>query len=98
MKTPNHVTKPLREPEWQRPIHPGEIIRRRFFEPMGLSQAEFCSKFKIEPSKFNRILNGSQKVTAETATELSKAFGMSAMFFLNLQNQHDLALAEHKAK
>lgn len=78
---------------WKRPIRPGEIIRRRFFEPMGLSQAEFCSKFGIEKSKFSRILKGAQKITPETATELSVAFGMSAMFFMNLQSQHDLALA-----
>lgn len=87
---------PGENPDWQRPIHPGEIIRRRFFDPIGLNQADFCKKWRIEPSKFSRILNGSQKITPETATTFSAAFGMSAMFFMNLQNQHDLAIAANK--
>jgi addiction module HigA family antidote len=88
--------KGLQTDVWQTPIHPGEIIRRRFFDPLGMTQADFCAKHKIEKSKFSRIINGSLKITAETATELSEALGMSAMFFMNLQSQHDLALAKKK--
>lgn len=77
--------------EWHTAIHPGEIIRRRFFAPLGLSQASFCAKFGIEEAKFSRVLAGRQKITPSTAKVLSEAFRMSPMFFLNLQSQHDLA-------
>ncbi len=77
-------------------IKPGDVIRRRFFEPLKVSQSEFCSRHGIEKTKFSRILRSELKITPETATELGQAFGMSAMFFMNLQTQHDLRVLAKK--
>jgi antitoxin HigA-1 len=82
--------------DWQPPIHPGEIIRRRFFAPLSMSQADFCKKWDISTTIFSRLLNGKQRITTETATTLSAAFGMSAMFFMNLQSRYDLETADRK--
>jgi addiction module HigA family antidote len=96
MKDTKPAESPIREAEWSEPIHPGEIIRRRFFAPMNLSQAAFCKQFHIDPSKLSRILNGTMRISPETANEFSDAFGMSPMFFLNLQSQHELAMLGKK--
>ena len=82
--------------DWQPPIHPGELIRLRYFVPLGVSQADFCKKWDISTTIFSRLLNGKQRITPETATTLSAAFGMSAMFFMNLQNRYDLETANRK--
>ena len=98
MKSAKRLEESVNKSEWQPPIHAGEIIRRRFFAPLGVTQAEFCAEHGIERSKFSRILRGNQRITPETANELAAAFGMSAMFFLNLQSQHDLAVAGKERK
>ena len=98
MKQPKEVKKINPKEVWGQPIHPGEILRRRFFEPLAKSQVEFCAEYGIDPSNFSRILNGTQKITAKTANQFSEAFGMSAMFFMNLQSQHDLRSRRKKTE
>lgn len=78
------------------PFHPGMIIRRRLFEPLNISQKKFCEKYGISETKFSRILNGNQPITADTAIEFAKAFGISEMFFMNLRNRHELEMAKRK--
>ena len=80
--------------EWAPPPHPGEIVKRRFFDPLNMTQAEFCRRYGVEKTKLNRLLKGEVKITADTANELSIAFGMNPMFFMNLQSQYEVAKAE----
>ena len=86
MKDPKEIQRQHNQVWEEQFIHPGEIIRRRFFEPLSETQAKFCERTGIEKSKFSRILKGTLKITPETANELSAAFGMSPMFFMNLQS------------
>ena len=67
------------------PVHPGEIIWRRFIKPMGLNQTEFSQKFGIEKTKLNRILNGSKDIDIPTSRELGRALNVNPRFFLDLQ-------------
>lgn len=78
------------------PFHPGMVIRRRLFEPLNISQKKFCEIHGISETKFSRVLNGIQPITADTAIELAKAFGLSEMFFMNLRNRHELEMAKRK--
>lgn len=90
--------KPQRTPRavgaWTEPLHPGQIIKRRFFDPLNVTQREFCKEHGIETSKFSELLRGKRDITAETAMELSDAFGVSAMAFMNLQSRHNLEMAK----
>ena len=78
---------------WRGPLHPGEIIRVRFFDKLNITQAEFCRRFPIGQSQLSRILAGQSSITKDSAKVFSEAFGMTPMFFMNLQNAYDLQLS-----
>ena len=72
------------------PIHPGEVLREEFIEPMGMSQREFAKKIGVTHTRLNQIVNEKRGVTADTALRLSKALGTTAEFWMNLQARYDL--------
>lgn len=79
------------------PIHPGEILLTEFLEPMALSQTRLALTMEVSPRRVNEIVLGKRAITADTAVRLSRAFGTSAQFWLNLQTKYDLETlqAEH---
>ncbi len=76
------------------PIHPGEILREEFLEPMGISQYRLAKDTSVPPRRINEIVHGKRSITADTALRLGRFFGMSAQFSLNLQTRYDLELTE----
>ena len=50
----------------------------------------------MPPRRINEIVHGKRAVTADTALRLGKYFGVSAQFWLNLQTQYDLDVAEDR--
>ena len=76
------------------PIHPGEILREEFLEPMGISQYRLAKDISVPPRRINEIVHGKRSVTADTALRLGRFFGMSPQFWLNLQTRYDLEMTE----
>jgi addiction module HigA family antidote len=76
------------------PIHPGEILMEEFLEPMGISQYRLAKDISVPPRRINEIVHGKRSITADTALRLGRFFGMSAQFWLNLQNRYDLEVTE----
>ena len=76
------------------PIHPGEILREEFLEPMGISQYRLAKDISVPPRRINEIVHGKRSVTAGTALRLGRFFGMSPQFWLNLQTRYDLEMTE----
>lgn len=72
------------------PIHPGEVLREEFLEPMGMSQREFAVKIRVTHTRLNQIVNEKRSITADTALRLSKALGTTPEFWMNLQARYDL--------
>jgi addiction module HigA family antidote len=72
------------------PIHPGEVLREEFIDPMGLSQREFAVKIGVTHTRLNQIVNEKRSITADTALRLSKALGTTPEFWMNLQSHFDL--------
>lgn len=72
------------------PVHPGEVLREEFLDPMGLSQYRLATDIGVPPGRINQIVCGKRAVTAHTALRLSRDFGTSARFWLNLQTAYDL--------
>ena len=72
------------------PIHPGEILLEEFLNPMGMSQYRLAKGISVSPRRINEIVHGKRAVTADTALRLSRFFGMSERFWLNLQMRFDL--------
>jgi addiction module HigA family antidote len=76
------------------PIHPGEILDEEFLKPMGISQNQLGRDLGVSPRRINEIVHGKRRVTADTALRLSIYFGNSATFWLGLQMDFDLDVAE----
>jgi len=76
------------------PIHPGEILKEEFLEPMGISQYRLAKDISVPPRRINEIVHGKRAITADTALRLGRFFTMSAQFWLNLQTRYDLEVTE----
>lgn len=76
------------------PVHPGEILKEEFLEDYGLSQYELAKRIGVPAPRINAIVLGKRGITADTALLLARFFGNSPEFWLNLQDHHDLQLAE----
>ena len=75
-------------------IHPGEILLEEFIKPMELSLAAVSRATGIPASRLTEITKCRRSSTAETALRLAKYFGTSAAFWIGLQAEHDLEVAE----
>lgn len=78
------------------PVHPGEVLVEDFIEGFGITQNKLAVAIGVPPRRINEIVHGKRAVTADTALRLGKYFGVSAQFWLNLQTQYDLDMAEDR--
>jgi addiction module HigA family antidote len=76
------------------PIHPGEVLLEEFIKPMSLSQNRLAIDIGVDTRRINEIVLGKRAVTADTALRLSRFFGNSPEFWMGLQTQYDLDIAE----
>lgn len=79
------------------PVHPGVTLEEDFLKPLELSGTRLAIDLHVPPSRINDILHGRRGITAETALRLARYFGMSAEFWISLQSQYDLAMAEDES-
>jgi addiction module HigA family antidote len=80
------------------PVHPGEILMQDFLEPMGISQYRLSKDISVPPRRINEIVHGKRAVTADTALRLSRYFGVSERFWMNIQVRYDLEIYKDKLK
>ncbi|MEZ4676744.1 MAG: HigA family addiction module antitoxin [Caldilineaceae bacterium] len=76
------------------PIHPGEVLLEEFLKPMQLSQNQLALALRVPARRINEIVQGKRRVTADTALRLARYFKMSPQFWLGLQMDYDLDVAE----
>ena len=76
------------------PLHPGEILFEEFLKPMNLSQNRVALDIRVPPRRINEIIQGKRRITADTALRLARYFNMSPQFWLGLQMDYDLDIAE----
>jgi addiction module HigA family antidote len=76
------------------PIHPGTILNEEFLKPLGVSQNRLGKDLGVSPRRINEIVLGKRAVTADTALRLARYFGNSPSFWLGLQMDYDLDVAE----
>lgn len=78
------------------PIHPGEILLEEFLKPMGISQYRLAKDISVPPRRINEIVQGKRSITADTALRLSRYFGLSDQFWINLQSRYDLEIEKDR--
>ena len=90
MSVAHQVTKKDRLP----PVHPGEILREDFLAPLGMSAHQLALALRVPASRLNDIVNGKRGITADTALRLSRYFGTTSRFWMNIQASWELDMAE----
>jgi addiction module HigA family antidote len=75
------------------PVHPGEILLEEFLKPMSTSQYRLAESIHVPARRINEIVLEKRGITADTALRLSRFFGNSAQFWMNLQTRYELESA-----
>ncbi len=78
------------------PIHPGEILAEEFLKPMGISQYRLAKDISVPARRINEIVHGKRAITPDTALRLSRFFGLSERFWINMQTRYDMEVAKDK--
>jgi len=78
------------------PMHPGEMLKEDFLSDYGLTQYALAKALKIPHSRLTDIIKGRRGITADTALRLARFYGNSAGFWMNLQTNYDLQMADAK--
>ena len=76
------------------PVHPGEILKADFLEPLGMSMNALSRAVGVPRTRLNDIVLGRRGITADTALRLGRYFRLSAQFWMNLQTHYGIEIAE----
>lgn len=79
-------------------IHPGEVLKEEFLEPMEISVYRLSKETGLSETRLSQIIKGNRSITAETAIKLGKFFGVPAEFWMNLQTLYDIEEAQKRHK
>ena len=77
-------------------IPPGTILYEEFMEPLKITAYKLSKEIKVQQTAISQIIKGSRRITVDMALRLSRYFGNSAQFWLNLQNYYDLELEQER--
>lgn len=77
---------------FERAVHPGQVLKEELAE-FGVSSTEFARQIAVPANRISQIINGKRSISGDTALRLGHWFGTAPQFWLNLQNQFDLAVA-----
>lgn len=81
----------------ENPSHPGEVLAELYLDPLGMSAITLARRLNVPRTRIERLVKGETALTIDTAMRLSKFFGNTAEFWVNLQRAYDLAHARRTA-
>ncbi len=81
-----------------RPIHPGEVLRKEFLEPLELSAHALSIALRVPAPRINDLARERRSVTPDTALRLARYFKTTPQFWMNLQASYDLKVALRESK
>ena|SRR5579859_2315585 len=77
-----------------KPVHPGEILREEFMQPLRLSMNKLALGLRVPVTRIADIVAERRGITADTALRLARYFNNAPVFWMNLQTRYDLEMAE----
>ena len=80
------------------PIHPGEILWEEFLKPLNINQHRIAKDINVPFQVINEIVHGKRSISPEIALRLSRYFGLSERFWMNLQSRYDLEIEKDRLK
>jgi len=88
----------MTSPKFIPPVHPGEILKKEFLDPMELSQRAFARRIDVPANRVNQIVRGRRGITGDTAIRLGLALNTSPEMWLRLQTRYELEKAEDESE
>lgn len=82
------------QPRAERPMHPGRFLELEFLEPLGITPYRLAKDTGVPEQKMYSLIRGKRGISADTALRLGRYFGMTARFFMNVQDRYELEIAE----
>ena len=79
-----------------KPVHPGEMLREEYMKPYGLSMNKLAMDLRVPTTRIAEIVGERRGITPDTALRLVRYFNTSALFWMNLQVNYDLSVAERQ--
>ena len=79
------------------PIHPGEILKEEFLDPLEITQRAFARRIDVPVNRINDIIRGRRSITGDTALRLSYALGTSPEMWMRLQARYELEKAQDQS-
>lgn len=76
------------------PPHPGEVLRKEYLEPLGITGNKLALALHVTAPRINEILIGRRGITADTALRLAKCLATTPQYWLGIQAEHDIAAAQ----
>jgi addiction module HigA family antidote len=77
-----------------KPVHPGEILREEFMQPLGLSMNKLALRLRVPVTRIAEIVHERRAISADTALRLGRYFNTTPVFWMNLQVRYDLEVAD----
>jgi addiction module HigA family antidote len=81
-----------------KPIHPGEILREEFMIPFGLNPNKLALALRVAPPNVYDIVRERRGISSEMALRLSRYFGTTPEFWINLQSHYELGLSRQEVE
>jgi antitoxin HigA-1 len=81
-------------PKKLKPVHPGEILREEFLQPLGLSMNRVAMDLRVPVTRIADIIHERRGITADTALRFARYFNNAPAFWMNLQTRYDLEVAQ----
>ena len=78
------------------PVHPGELLREEFLEPMGITAYKLAKDIGVRAPRVYDIVSEKRGISADTALRLSRYFGMSEGFWINAQAHYEKEVAKDR--
>ena len=85
-----------KQPRVYPPIHPGELLKEEFLDPMGITVHRLAKDIGVDRMRAHEIVHGKRRVGPDTALRLSRYFGMSEGYWMNAQSHYDLEITKMK--
>jgi len=79
-----------------KPVRPGKILLEQFLKPLGISQTKLAVLIGVPPRRINEIVHGKRRISADTALRFGLYFGTAPQFWLGLQTDCDLDIAQYR--
>ncbi len=90
------MSKQSKQNKYLPPIHPGDILKTEFLEPLKMSSNQLARMLSVPPNRILEIVNGKRGISIETAYKLACCFNTSVEMWLNLQQRYELRKARYE--